>query len=651
MSLQKTSIAILITLLLVSAEGVIAQTISGFSRFERQLDAVSWNTRTEFSYQHDRLDLSFDNRLNSRFFIFNQRAQNIQDETNTSLSARYHIHPSFALTTLARNYAFTNTGLRQDQFLAGIWFQPHERVAINPSVGILSDERSNRRDQGLSLSLNTLLKPFHVGETRFEPLFFTEYSDIQPRRIRTTRLGTRSAYNVEDIFEIRSEIWLGSSRRDSYQASSLLNRTESNFIESIESDSTMAQISLRMPVAPGLFANVDASGLNNIRKILNYATDDNPGIALYDSRSIRQFLDVAISLTYPTRHLHLTGGVAWSAQIRQSQLINTEGLPADQVRRRAEILENSNFSQRRFEIFTQNRVQLNSRNLLELSGTTSIMRYDTPELNKDDRDELALTFRMRQRYQYSPALTLSTTLAGEAYHYVYLFAERSVENNWRRSIRLIPEINWQPTPDFYINQQFMVRANYTVEDFEVAGRPKNDQSARELLFITRSNWDFIPGWSLETEVTRSELRIGRLIWKTFQETPIDTLVTWDATGMLTRRYGQISISTGIRYFYKTDFTPRGTVQIEIPENGSITRLNRFAPGRQITVQWGPAVRVRLPMRNQNELFINGWMQRQTSWQRLYITYPEPYALAFRIAERQRTTRLFPNMELTARFRF
>lgn len=637
--------------MLFPAEEAFTQYLSGFSRFERQLDAVSWSTQTLVQHQNKHLTLTLDNRLSSRFYLFNRQAQNIQDEINTTFSARYMLSGAFGLTTTARNYAFTNTGLRQDQFLAGLWLQPNAWIKLNPAIGFLSDERSNRRDQGLSLLLNTDITPFQIGETRFEPTFFTEYGDIHPRRLRTTRLGTRSQYQVDDIFQLQTEIWLGSARRDSYQASSLLNRAESNFVESIETDSTMAQLSIRMPVVTGLFAHIDASGLHNIRKVLNYATDQNPGIELYDSRSLRQFLDVAVTLSYPTSRMRLQTGAAWSAQIRESQLVNTEGLPEDQVRRRSEILENSNFSQRRFEIFSNNRFEISPRYLIEASATASIMRYDTPDRNNDDRDEFSGTFRLLQRFQYSPKLTLRATLAGEAYHYVYLYAERSIENNWRRSLRLIPEVTWQPTPAFYLNQQFMVRANYTVEDYEIPGRINNDQSAREMVFITRSTWDFSPGWSLETDISRNELRIGRLLWKTFQETPTDTLLTWDAQTLLTRRYGQIRISSGIRYFYKSDFTPRGTVQIEVTENGDLIRLNRVGPGRQLTVQWGPMVRIRLPMRNQNELYLDGWMQRQTSWQRLYIAYPEPYIESFLRAERRRTVRLFPNMEITARFRF
>jgi hypothetical protein len=628
-----------------------AQFISGNSNFARQLDAVSWNFNSAVNYQKDNLDLSLFNTFNSRMFIFNERAQNVQDEHSARLQFGYDFTPYIGITGRARTFTFTNTSLRQDIAYAGLRFRPYDIVRIEPSIGIMSDERSNRRDQGLAYSLDVNFDILQIGETRVEPSFFTEIADINPRRYRSTQYGTRTLYQFEDVFEISTEFWIRNARRDSYQASSILNRDESNFIESIESDTLMANVSIRTPITQRIYANIDVFALNNIRKVLNYALEDDPNLQLYDSRSIRQNLDIITSFVYPTRTMRLNVGFAWMYQIRQSQLTNTEGFPEDQIRRRTEILENSNYNQRRFEVFSRNNFRITPRYDVDLFGSTSIMRYDTPEMNRDDRDELSFMVRTQHRYRYSDELTAYFTLAGEAYHYVYLFSERSIENNWRRSIRLIPEINWQPSDKFILRQRFLVRANYTVEDFEVAGRQKNDQSAREMAFITNTSWEFSDGWSLDTDASRSELRIGRLFWKTFQETPIDTLITYDIQTVITRRFGDIHVSSGIRYFRKIDFLQRATVQLELEDNGEIIRETRVSTGQQITEQWGPVVTIRLPLSARNELYINGWMQRQETWQKLYTTYPEELRQAFLRAERQTTRRMFPNLEITARFRF
>lgn len=640
-----------ICLVLVMTELTHAQYVTGQSNFYRQLDAVSLNLNSQFTYSKDKLDIFLTNRNRSRFFLFNNEPRNVQKEHNASLALQYMLTDNFGLTTNARTFTFTNTELRQDIALIGFTINPYDIGTINPSIGYMRDQRSNRQDGGISWSLHTSFNPITLGETTFEPVIAAEVSYIDPRRFVTTRYGTRTSYRFEELFDMRSYFWFGNARRDSYQATSLLNRAESNFIESIEADTTYASVSINFPVSDNLFAQIDAIGLNNVRRVLNYPLEDNPDVQLFDSRSLRQHLDLTTTLSYPTQRHRLNAGISWSVQVRESQLINTEGLPQDQVRRRAEILENSNFTQTRLELFTNNSMQFSPYYQVGFDMATSILRYDTPEINKDNRDEFAFLFRLRNQIQLSEEFTTAITLAGEAFHYVYLFAERSIENNWRRSLRLIPEITWKPNQYFTYRQTFLVRANYTVEDYEIQGRQKADQSAREMALMSAFSYELAPEWTISLEASRSELRIGRLFWKTFEETPIDTLITYDAQTLLTKRYGNVSVSSGIRYFRQFDFLQSASVQIEIEEDGSITRLSRIATGQQQTTQWGPVVTIQLPLFAGNELYINGWYQQQKSWRRLYIEYPEEYREEFRKAERQVTRRIFPNLEMTARFRF
>lgn len=627
------------------------QQLSGSSAFSRQLDAVNWNLNTRTEIQLEALDFQLENRLSSRLFLFNGQAQNIQDEHSANLLFQYALSPVTGIAGTARTYTFTNTNLRQDAGMAGLYLRPHPSVQLTALAGLLRDERSDRRDQGFAWIARVETDPLTFGDLQLRPSASSEIAYIDPRRLQTVRYGTQLFYRTPEQLVIQSNLRLGNATRDSYQASSLLNRSETDFIESIGSDTAMVSLQIQAPVASNVFADIEVDALNNLRRITNRSLDESESINLYDSRSLRQFLDISAALVYPSDRMHLRGGVAWSFQVRESQLINTDGLPSDQVRRREEILENSNFNQRRFEVFTNNRLIISPRYVVRLSASTSIMRYDTPGINNDDRDEFSVLVRMVHQVDLTNELRASVTMAGEAFHYVYLFGERSIENNWRRSLRLIPELTWQPSPVFFMRSRFMVRANYTVDDFQVDGRQRSDQSARELAMMSTVSWTFAPDWNLEVEASRSELRIGRLFWNTFEETPIDTLVTWDVRPMLSKRTGQAVISSGIRYFQKIDFLPQASIQIEVPgENGPV-RVSRISTGRQVTRQWGPAVLVRLPVGNRHELYINGWYQMQRTRRQLYITYPEEFREAFLQEERRAVQRVFPNLEMMVRFRF
>jgi len=640
----------LLVLLSISYES-FAQGLNGSSGFSRQLDAVQLRTNTELNYALFGLQITGRNQNTARYFLFDNEPQNVQKEHDSQFSLLYPINQKLAITSELRSFTFTNTGLRQDIGLIGISYFIPEIGVINPSIGFMRDKRSDLLDDGFAWALNTQLNNFDLGDTQIEPFVRAEVSYIDPRRFVTTRFGAKTMYSVEDLLDMRSDVWFGNTRRDSYQASSLLNRAESNFLESIDNDTTYAAVSLEFPLLQAFRARVDLTGLNNVRRIENSALVDDPDVLLFDSRSLRQHLDITSTITYPTQRLQLNAGFTWSAQVRESRLMNTEGLPADQVRRRTEILENSNFTQSRFELFTNNEIQFTPGYRLGLDFASSILRYDTPEINNDNRDEFALLFRVRNDIRLSENLTSSIQLAGEAFHYVYLFAERSIENNWRRSIRLIPELVWTPTPYFTMTNSFLVRANYTVDDYELPGRQKNDQSARELALFSAIDYDFAPEWTFSFDASRSELRIGKLYWETFQETPIDTLVAYDFQGSISKKFGTLTVSTGLRYFRKLDFLQSATVQIETEHNGSMVRMTRLGTGQQITTQIGPLVTIQMPFLSRNELFITGWYQVQRSWRKLYIDYPEELRDEFRRAERMTSRRIFPNIEMVARFGF
>jgi len=644
-------VSALLTGILLCAGEVAGQSVQGTNRFVRQLDAVSWSLNTRADYLSETLRFSMDNRLSSRLFLFNDQAQNIQDEQDHLLQFQYALNPHFGINTRAGSYRFTNTNLRQDHALIGFYLQPYESLQIAARAGFLSDQRSEQSDQGLNWQVSLTTPELQLSDFRIKPEILADRAYINPRELYTFRYGTTMDYLSQDNLSLNALITASSTRRDSYQSGSLLNRTESSFVESIESDSTRAFILTETPIGNRMTAEFSIDALSNVRRILNSPLEAGSNITLFDSRSDRQFLDTGVALHRRQPGLQLQIGARWALQVRESRLINTEGLPEDQVRRRSEILENSNFSQRRFELFTRNRVQVSERYEILISGSTSILRYNTPDFNQDDRDELAMLLRTVHEYRISDVLRSRVTLAGEAFHVVYLFSERSIENNWRRSLRLIPELTWQPSPVFEMNHRFTVRANYTVEDYELANRPKNDQSAREFIANSAMSWTFAPNWNLQAEVSRSELRIGRLFWDTFQETPIDTITTWDFSGMFSRRYDDVVISTGLRYFHKTDFLQRASLAVEIPDNGSVIRASRIATGKQTTSQWGPAVTIRLPLSARNELYLNGWLQFQATRQKLYTDYPENFREAFLQAERSADRRTYPNLEITTRFNF
>lgn len=624
-----------------------AQTLQGETLFSRQLDAVNWRQQSTFTASSSSFDLAVSNRFGSRFFLLNNRAQNIQNDRQTDMSLSGWLMPAVAVAVDVRSFEFTSTRTRQDVALVGTEVRPVKPLFVRTQFGIMSDARNRAADQGFIYGMKAWTDELRPGEGLYlTPSLFMEIAEIQPRRYVTTRYMADMGYRTGDV-QLSASVQHGLSRREGYANSSFLNAAPSDYIESVRTDTTSIRVQSRFPVTRRWSGVIEIDALNQVRMVDNRNLPNVTGAPLYNSRTLRQAVETRARLSSQGDRWRSVFGMAVGVGIRNSRLTDTEGLPADQVRRRAEILTNSNFTQNRFELFTTQDIRFTRNHDMSVFASSAILRYDTPDTNPDDRDELTLLFRTVNRIRITPAFEAAITTAGEAYHYVYLFSERSIENNWRRSIRLMPEFTWTPVSQLRWRSVFLIRANYTVEDYELVGRTKNDQSARELMMFSDLDWRFIPGWSVRMQGSRSELRIGKLIWKGFREVPIDTLITYDGTFELARHRGGKEIAIGMRMYHKTDFLIRAT---QIIPSGTGT-MSRTATGLLTTAQYGPLVRILLPFGRTQEIQIRGWYQIQKSWTTLYTTYPEETRAAFLRAERTPVIRVFPNLDMTVRFRF
>lgn len=633
-----------------SATQPLPFTIGGESFFNRQLDAMRWHYQGNLDMEHGKFKMQLDNAFRSRLYLSEGSAQNIQDENQLRLAMRHWVKEDWALTGEAQSYSFTTTNLRQDMGHAGILYQPHEEIELSLMGGMMSDRRSNNNDQGWSGLFRARSRPFRTGDFLFHPTAEAHYADISPRQYTTLRFQTGSEYRYDD-FIMQGDLTLSTGRRESYQPSSFFNRGLTNIIESIRNDTTSLDLQIRIPLIQSMSLIIDLYTVNSTRIVESRPVDDPIEEPFFDTRTQRREYQVRALADLPFSRSRAAIGMNVAYTNRGSRLINTGGIAEDQIIRRNEILRNSNFDQSRFELFTRNRFRLSDSNELQLQLQSGIIRYDTPEINADDRDELSHRVLITNRHIFSPWFDLTLRAGGEATHYVYLSATRSIENNWRRSIQVTPLVRWRPVRQLEFRSTFLVRANYTVEDFQLEGRPKNDQSSREYAIRTDADLSLADNWQIQLSGARSELRIGRLYWDTFQETPTDTLITYNLEAMVYWRTGDHRIGLGGRMFLRRDYLPQASLTAQVPNETGFRQVTRSAPGLQLTRQFGPSVDINMQFSSGNRLVISGWMQRQEVRRRLYLTYPEDIREAFHRLERKSSTRIYPNMEIRAVFSF
>ena len=104
---------------------------------------------------------------------------------------------------------------------------------------------------------------------------------------------------------------------------------------------------------------------------------------------------------------------------------------------------------------------------LSMMFLISRFQHDTPDSNNfDDRDEYRATAILGYSHWFSPVLRIGFEAKLNLHHLVYIFSERSVNNNWNRILQLASSIKYRPSPMFVWSQQVELSANYTNYDFE-----------------------------------------------------------------------------------------------------------------------------------------------------------------------------------------
>jgi len=124
------------------------------------------------------------------------------------------------------------------------------------------------------------------------------------------------------------------------------------------------------------------------------------------------------------------------------------------------------FQSSRLTLSTMSKFYLFRSDTLQLNGSISRFSYDTPENNMDDRDEFRLNVSVSEIHTFAENLTFVLNGSVNLYHLVYIFSERSANNNWMRIFRLFPQVFYRPNKNITIAQYLEILANYVDYDYE-----------------------------------------------------------------------------------------------------------------------------------------------------------------------------------------
>lgn len=639
--------------------------------FERDVNRYRWDNTLHLLHNLSGWQVDVTNRFTSDAFLLFGNEATFRDENRLQWSLLRPLGSRVSARLRGQGAWFSQGDVLTQEVYGGLRLAPRSFFWIEPVVGVAWDRRPGVPDVEGAVPIILDTGPAFGGRLLLQPAAFGGYQVqveadgawhvINPRRGRAVRINGAAQRAFQET-RLRAEVQYANVRRDAYQAVSFLNRDEpisrrSETVEATTNDTLYASVQLDMPL-PRRLQFISQLNLQTNNRLIR--TLQAPEEALFfDTDFTRRAVDIEAGLVYRQPNVNARIAIQGGAEIEQRSLVNQSDLPQTQAAQKSNLLKQADYEQGFFTLSARLQAILNRRMTLSMDGASTILRHDTPEANPDDRDEVYHNAQVGLRVHVSRFVQADLNLFGTYYHTVYLDGTRSAENNVLRSVRLRPAIQWTPSPQTRIHVSSQVRATYTVDDFVLPGRRPSDQAAREMSYTVDVQHTLSDNMRLLASGSFSDLRLGRFIDSRFAEIPFDTLHTY--SGRVRLQAGQrVTAEIGLRIFIRSDYSRAATVRYpRVDAEGEVLRDEAGAAlltsitrsGREIIEQMGPTCAIAWPMRRNSTLRLDGWVNRQHVWHRLYGDLPEAAASRIQRVASRGTHKLFPNVSLTMLWNF
>jgi hypothetical protein len=443
-------------------------------------------------------------------------------------------------------------GLSSSSFhsvLGGLGFRPLPEIALSSLGGYRWDNQGTNRDRGPALQLTGALRGLDLNGYRFGGQAQLHTDFVEPRRLEDhyAELGMQKQFLGLTRDSLRGGFF--HRRREFY------TNADSAIESRIEQIVALGNI-LDYEIVPftlaRVFFSVAKRGLDkDTRSLPGFV----PGEVVFDTRIDEFRLSTFLEILHrsPDGRTTLAARLAYSERDESHQAKLPSGAPPNvailwaQRNRQEQTKDNL---ARRTSLSGDLHLPLSLSDGLSVSGTASVLRYDTPSAqNVEDRDELLLALGISTQHRLSRVLDLEVSLEATQSHLVYLLKERSANNNTNTVLRISPLVTYHPSPVFRTVNQFEVLANYTVYDFEDQLAIARSFSYRQFTWLDSSAVDFTSRVGLDFFAYFKIYERGQLDWGEFTERLESSFL--DRTLAVQLRFqpgSQLLFGVGFRYF-------------------------------------------------------------------------------------------------------
>jgi len=382
-----------------------------------------------------------DQQLNLRLFWPHSETWGL---TFSASANKFSDHISGLVKNIKTNW--TNIGFR---------LQPKPKIEFNSAIGYKYDDRLARTDRGTTYDIHLIADSVNIKDYENQFYFLSKGDNYSIRNNNDFEFQYEvRKYFQEDTFDSLYIFWT-KKRRDNYD----LIDTDRFNIESLKEENRGLKHFLIYGSQTGMQFRLRTVVNNRQTSIGKYEKH-----TLVESRSKKDFYsENEIGILFHHNYIMLNIALSYETDDQKNEV--PDSLKAKRFSKYFYYIS-PDFQSSRLTLSTRANLYLFRSDTLQFSGSISRYRYDTPENNVDDRDELRLNFSISEIHYFSPYLKLISNGSVSLNHLVYIFGERSANNNWMRIFRLFPQIVYRPNKKFSLAHHLEVLANYVDFDYE-----------------------------------------------------------------------------------------------------------------------------------------------------------------------------------------
>jgi hypothetical protein len=553
--------------------------------FDKQLNTYNFTGQLFHYYQTNNFFIGVKENFNST--IIKATEKNIKDEHLFSFLGQYNLNDVYKLGIMLNNSIYSDDrriAINKASVLNSTVFiklSPFKYFQLTPFGGLSNNIQVGEKNSGVLYGAEANVDKFNFSDFEISSILRYQNEDISPRKNTLRYINFDLSSGASDEFKNTISAFFAHQRKDFYFAADKPTQDEfdiNNNIQTRLETNYFLQEKIQFTPTSSRFSLDAQSRISwrDIERSTRYISLTNPSSSAFDSKINEFRLDFSSTASYKADGFNLLFNFNFAEREEKHQPRKIDGLSSIIFNERELIETQKNNTSQLANLSFSSQVYLSHKDYLIISLFHRKLKYDTPsDVNYDDRDELLSIGRIFYQRSFNPFFKAFINLEASLNKIVYIFAQRSSNNNIKRIFKLASGGIIKSNLLTSINTA-EVSANYTVFDYEELNPNFRSYSFRQIVFrdstwlnISKGIKFFITGYLKHSEQ-------GNFKWSSFTSKPQRYLTEFFAEPKLIIESSGFIIGLGIRVFELTTYNiENGIDKKKVSEYSSIGPLSEI----------------------------------------------------------------------------